>query len=232
MPVRFFAVGEYGDRSERPHYHAALFNFPTCVRGRTLRLPGATRPEWDLCCPQCRLVGRAWQKGDIDLGNLEPHSAQYVAGYVTKKMTGVHDERLLGRYPEFARMSLRPGVGHGILPRIAAVLVEHNIPVSSIDVPSVLRHGTKMMPLGRYLRRKLRLLIGKDERCPDEVLQALQEEMQKLYALAPGVSEAIAPGGAASQFRKEVIKNAIIDANMGLKWSSEAKEKIANRRKL
>lgn len=179
------------------------------------------------------MVQRAWSIdgksiGDVDLGILEAHSAQYVAGYVTKKMTGKTDDRLKGRYPEFARMSLRPGIGHGVLQHVAAVLVAHGYTEDMVDVPTVLRHGKKMMPLGRYLRRKLRVFLGRGEKCPDEVVQALQEEMRAVLTSLPDISTG-APG---ARYRKELVKNAIIDANMGLRWSTEAKHRLEKRRSL
>lgn len=175
------------------------------------------------------MVQRAWSVsgepiGDVDLGILEAHSAQYVAGYVTKKMTGKHDERLRGRYPEFARMSLRPGIGHGVLQQVADVLLTHGYQIE--DVPVALSHGGKQQPLGRYLRRKLRVMMGRDEKCPPEILAAIQEEMYGVLGSLPDM----APGSVGSKYKKEIIKNAIIDANMGLKWSTEAKEKIRYRR--
>lgn len=226
-PVRFYAVGEYGDRSWRPHYHLALFNFHTCLRGRTQRRPYKTRPEWRDCCPQCRLVGNVWGKGDVDLGTLEPTSAQYVAGYVTKKMTTPADERLLGRYPEFARMSLRPGVGFGILGPLAGTLAQYGLHNMLPDVPATLRHGKKEMPLGRYLRRKLRIELGRDERCPDEILAALQAEMHPLLQAA---TEATSHPTMA-KYRKEVLRNLIIDANIGVSWKVESDEDLVKRKR-
>lgn len=226
-PIRFYAVGEYGEKSWRPHYHIALFNFHTCTRSRTLRRPYKTRPEWFDCCPVCRLVGKTWGKGDVDLGTLEPSSAQYVAGYITKKMTGANDPRLDGRYPEFARMSLRPGVGFGILDRVAAVLSENGLNSMLPDVPAVLRHGKKQMPLGRYLRRKLRVKLDREEKCPDAVLATLQAEMQPLLSIAQEATS----HPTMAKFRKEVIRNLIIDANIGVSWKIEADE-LRNKRRI
>lgn len=222
-------MGEYGDRTWRPHYHVALFNFPACRRGRTIREGFSSRPMWHRCCDACQMVGNAWGEGDVDLGRLEADSAQYVAGYVTKKLTKVDDERLAGRYPEFARMSLRPGIGAAYLERVEEAIRRYgNLDERLVDVPETLRHGKKMMPLGRYLRRKLRVRLGREEKCPDEVLAALQEEVRPLYEMA---SQATSHPTMA-KFRKEYLRNLIIDQSVGVKWQVEGSEARRKGRKL
>lgn len=138
LSVRYFLVGEYGDESQRPHYHACLFG---------------VGPSF------ADVVQTTWKKGHIMLGTLTHDSAQYVAGYVTKKMTSKADPRLNGREPEFARMSLKPGIGATAMEDLADVLTtKHGCElITNIgDVPMSLQHGNKSLPLGRYLRRKLR----------------------------------------------------------------------------
>ena len=103
MRVRFYAVGEYGDETLRPHFHVALFGYPTCRFGNSIYSDRRLN-----CCPQCDTVRDTWRHGSVLLGTLEDNSAQYIAGYVTKKLTSKDDYRLKGRYPEFARMSLHP----------------------------------------------------------------------------------------------------------------------------
>lgn len=196
--MRFYAVGEYGNDSERPHYHVALFNFGTCVRGRTRRRAGSGRPVWRGCCVQCELVGDAWSFGDVDLGILEVSSAQYVAGYVTKKMTAPDDRRLYGRHPEFARMSNRPGIGLSAMWELADAWMKFDLEESQADVPVSLRHGSRELPLGRYLRRKLRTMVGRDEKTPQAVLDAMADEMQPLRQAAFDASRS---------FKKEVLKS-------------------------
>lgn len=183
--IRFFAAGEYGDETWRPHYHLALFGYPTCVRGRTLRQPSTKgRALWEKCCASCELVGKTWGLGDVDLGILETSSAQYVCGYVTKKMTMRQDTRLLGREPEFARMSNRPGIGHDFLHEVASTYLQFNLENSQSDVPVTLRHGKRLLPLGRYMRKKLRGLIGHDEKAPQEILDQSSMELSRLRQAA------------------------------------------------
>ena len=96
-------------------------------------------------------------------------------------MTSKDDPRLDGRHPEFGRMSLRPGIGVNSLHEVASTLMEFNLDKMQDDVPSSLRHGNKVFPLGRYLRRKLRVMLGKPENTPHEISQAIQKELRALY---------------------------------------------------
>lgn len=177
---RFYGVGEYGPTTQRPHYHVAYFNFPTCVRGRTRRLPGSDRPVWRGCCSICEMVGETWGFGNIDLGMLETDSAKYVAQYCTKKLTRRSDPRLDGREPEFGRMSNRPGIGAPALWELASEILRLDLHTREGDVPVTLRHGSKQLPLGRYLRRKLRAFIGQEENTPEKILALIDQEMSLL----------------------------------------------------
>lgn len=126
-------------------------------------------------------------------------------------------------------MSLRPGIGAGYLERVEAVIRQHgNLNDRLLDVPETLRHGRKEMPLGRYLRRKLRVRLGRDEKCPEEVLAALQEEVRPLYEMA----SAATAHPTMAKFRKEYLRNLLIDQNLGVKWQAEGKEARRKRRSL
>lgn len=160
---RYYAVGEYGDSSERPHYHLAVFGL-----GRE------AGPD----------VQDTWGKGFTYTGDLTLASAQYVAGYVTKKMTDTNDERLCGRYPEFARMSLRPGIGYAAVSRIAEAL-QNKYGWDEInrtgDVPQMLKHAGRSLPLGRFMREKLRDALGHE--FISEPIGVAIEKTAKLQAL-------------------------------------------------
>lgn len=154
---RYYAVGEYGDQSMRPHYHVALFGMATCLRpsGRS-----------DCNCRACVPISEAWGRGLIKNLPLEIGSARYIARYTIKKMTRTDDPRLGNRHPEFTRQSLKPGIGYGVLDKVADTIVRYNLLSPQGDVPVTLRHGTQEYPLGRYLRSKLRVLFGRDHRSP------------------------------------------------------------------
>lgn len=211
VALRYFFVGEYGDQTWRPHYHAALFGL------------GLVAEE---------IVRDTWGKGHIMLGDLTVHSAQYIAGYVTKKMTSKDDERLLGRHPEFSRMSLRPGIGALAVEDIAAaVRSEHGqFSMENGDVPRSLRHGSKRLPLSRYLRRKLREELeihdeyGEVGKAPLSAKEAYKAELRKVlvdqeprYADDP----------------RSVYPNAeiLVKANLGKIRNIESRAKIFNKRR-
>lgn len=207
--VRFYLVGEYGDISNRPHYHAAIFG---------------------LSYLQSEVVQSSWDYGFVHCGDLTLDSAQYIAGYVTKKMTNRNDpyvtEKLQGRHPEFARMSLRPGIGAPAVPDICDSLTSehgHHILEANEDVPSVLQHGKKKLPLGRYLKSKLREQYGfASKDTPPQVLQKFREEMHQLFEDSLK-SKAIK----ASQS----FKNYLIDINKQKVLNMETKTKIHTPRK-
>lgn len=165
LPLRYFGVGEYGDHTQRPHYHLALFGLG---------------PDSTDC------VRKSWGMGHVYLGTLSYDSAAYVAGYVTKKMTAHDDPRLHGRYPEFARMSKRPGIGAHSIPDIAKALQSEagwTAIEGSGDVPTSLRHGNKSYPLGPYLRRLLREAMNfENNKQPMEASLAQQKELQDLLS--------------------------------------------------
>lgn len=188
--LRFFGVGEYGEKYARPHYHLALFNFPQCIRGQTGL--GQLKPNWKNCCSVCQLVGDTWGYGNVFLGTLETDSAQYVAGYVTKKMTRRDHPWLQGREPEFSRMSNRPGIAADFMWDAASAHLQFNLEHREADVPVSLRHGGRQLPLGRYLRKKYRTYIGKDEKTPQVVLDQLAEELRPLQEAAFNASKPFA----------------------------------------
>lgn len=113
--IRFFVCGEYGEQGHRPHFHAALFNFDFLDK-RECGSHLYSSPTLD----------SLWGKGLAVIGELTPQTAAYIAGYVTKKVSGsgvtkphsvIWTDEDTGeiseveRRAEFVRMSLRPGIG-------------------------------------------------------------------------------------------------------------------------
>jgi hypothetical protein len=119
------------------------------------------------------------------VGTLEEKSAAYIAGYVLKKMNTTSVDT--SRVAPFARMSLRPGIGADAVPDVASAVMQWKLEERE-DVPIGLRHGASVMPLGRYLRRTLRLQCGLDENCPEEVIEALRTGLLPVFDYASATS--------------------------------------------
>lgn len=65
--LRYFAVGEYGSITLRPHYHAIMFNLPFSLR-HTLELAA--------------YLEKIWQKGFVQVGTVTSASINYVLKYI------------------------------------------------------------------------------------------------------------------------------------------------------
>lgn len=113
---RFFACGEYGDVGGRPHYHALLFDFP-CGDRSYWRKSATGFPLY-----RSRGLEQVWGLGHVEVGDVTFESAAYVARYAMKKQSGkdagkvreildVCTGEIITRAHEFARMSLKPGIG-------------------------------------------------------------------------------------------------------------------------
>lgn len=77
--MRYYAVGEYGDESLRPHYHACIFGHAFTHNRKLLR----TEPNLLWTQPELEAI---WGKGNVSVGALTFETAQYTASYVLKKL--------------------------------------------------------------------------------------------------------------------------------------------------
>lgn len=107
--IRYYAVGEYGDVTSRPHYHLLLFGY----RFADLRVHKETETG---CLYSSDQLDSLWGLGSCLLGDLTFESAAYVARYSVKKLTGLAGQaeyQRRGIEPPYAVMSRRPGIGGG-----------------------------------------------------------------------------------------------------------------------
>jgi len=174
--LRFYAVGEYGGQSLRPHYHLIAYGWPGCQRGQTTKTYNDDQP----CCSSCQMLVETWGKGQVFQGTFTEQSAAYVAAYSCKKITGSMQGLYNGREPEFSRMSLKPGIGYNSMEAVATSLQTYNNLEHHHDVPTMLQHGTKQRPLGSYLRKRIKTLLGKPTHASEETMETLSFEMRTL----------------------------------------------------
>lgn len=176
--IRYFLVGEYGEQTQRPHYHAAIFGLDPLIGGGDDGCSG--------------IVHNTWGMGHTYVGDLTPQSAQYICGYTTKKLTNKNDlyvQKILnGRHPEFARMSnggktKQGGIGAPAMKDVAGPYEEwiNYETFRSGTFPAILRHGNKKMPLGRYLRQILRQELGYGRATTDEEKISFANKMRSMF---------------------------------------------------
>lgn len=127
--IRFFAAGEYGGSTYRPHYHAILFGlhlddlelYKPSKDGFNYYTSKKFQKVWDSSCFSGRLVYNECEgsttplatRGFAVVANVSWDTCAYVARYVTKKLVGF-DGEFYARHnlePPFSLMSRKPGIG-------------------------------------------------------------------------------------------------------------------------
>lgn len=151
--IKYYAVGEYGERSARAHYHVILFGLGGSDRDRVL-------------------LERAWPFGIVDIGRVEPASVRYVTGYVMKAPLGrlrLHAERTQA-YPPFSVMSQGLGAKQGEARR-------HTITTQGVirtndgrGVPPPRYYINRLDPIGKQA-----FLVARRQRGLDQALSALDD---------------------------------------------------------
>lgn len=108
--IRFFACGEYGGQTKRPHYHIAIMNMPM-VQDELEQIGNNKNGD---ALYKAERISNIWNKGFVTIGELNWQSAAYVARYITKKQIGKEADiwyKSQGIEKEFVRMSRNPGIG-------------------------------------------------------------------------------------------------------------------------
>lgn len=144
VKIRYHYVGEYGDKSGRPHYHLIIYGLNPiqaeyeCLRAWSV-LDENIDSELSITQKQRKygysdhhrkmLIGRR-PLGRVKVGDSNgDQTTEYVLGYCLKSETNETDWRRKHpgdtRHPEFARMSRNPGIGHEGAKAIAAHLARN-----------------------------------------------------------------------------------------------------------
>lgn len=167
IQLRYLMCGEYGDRTQRPHYHAILFGCD--FADRTRHSKGAKGDQIWIS----KDLDRIWGLGQCYIGSVTPESCGYVSRYIMKKVTGEkaneHYARVnpvTGEYyllqPEYINMSLKPGIGANYYDQFKTDLYPSDTVVSK----------GKQMPVPKYYDRQL-------EKENPQLLEKLKEKRQK-----------------------------------------------------
>ena len=108
--IRYFAVGEYGSKTHRPHYHILIFGWrPSDLRIHQYKIKEDGTPYYIYRSSQ---IEKLWTSGFSTVMNVDYGVAKYCARYVTKKFarighTPTEEDKII--CPEFTLQSVRNG---------------------------------------------------------------------------------------------------------------------------
>lgn len=153
--VRFYMCGEYGPLNQRPHYHACMFN----ADFRADRVPSGKSASGQLFYTS-PLLERLWGHGIVSVQDLTPETASYCARYIMKKALGetaktayssVDDDGvIIQRRPEYAAMSLKPGIGAGWFKKYMRDVFPHDFVVQDGQERQVPKYYDKLVKRAKF----------------------------------------------------------------------------------
>lgn len=162
--IKYFLAAEYGEKTQRPHYHAIIFGL-TPKDAKFQKNQNGHKyftSEW---------LTKKWGQGFVNFSSCEPGAYGYVSQYVNKKAIGKKEEIKKikeGREPEFRLMS--EGIGK-------KWLMEHLEEIQKTD-DIILAGGRHTRP-PRYYER----LIDKkalEEKDVEQIFKAHSEELKAI----------------------------------------------------
>lgn len=149
--LRYYAAGEYGEQTDRPHYHLIVFGLPVSVAETA--------------------VPSLWPYGFVSCAAVDDGLCRYVCKYIVKNINWTKGGT---RIMPFARMSRGRERGQGIggpAMEVVAKTIKEKMPIGESPLPIIrqLCYGKSSLPLGRYLTDILCeiLHIGEDRRSLD-----------------------------------------------------------------
>jgi hypothetical protein len=191
--IKYLLVGEYGDKSLRPHFHLVVFGIPLTILNGNFSInpgplhlssvPGSNRLY------SC-VVSDLWPYGFNMVGPAGEQCMRYVSGYVQKKQyrdSGVKAYDDTGRIPPFLRVS--QGMGKDWCLANADSLRQ------SLCIP----FGRFRLPIPRYFR-KLLGIEAKDyiDSLADSYLESFDLFMKERFVTSLSSSELLALTDSAS----------------------------------
>lgn len=152
-PIKYYAVGEYGRKRKRPHYHLIIFNLSPLMLSHPYFLT------------------KIWGKGIVDIGSVTNASTAYTAGYIMSgswKPEQDDDDR----EPQFSTMSKNLGLSY-----LSEAKIKYH--KQRMDSSARMPDGWKI-PLPRYYRDKI--FNRKEREILNEASAKAQElNFQKLF---------------------------------------------------
>lgn len=180
--IKFYASGEYGGLTRRPHYHMIMFNLPIKLEDLKIYKVKNGHILWN-----CDILTKIWDKGFVGLAEVNWDTCAYTARYVMKKLKGkIEDEKYYenGMVPEFVRMSRRPGIG-------IDYFKEHMQEMYKNDEIILAGHAEKIQPVKppKYYDRMFKDLEPKKMDEIKAIRKRIAEESTKMKNLNTDLTE-------------------------------------------
>lgn len=159
--IKYFACGEYGSHTLRPHYHAILFGLPLS-------------DGLDFINVWSKRLFETWQNGFVSVAPLNGSRIGYCTKYILKGDLTRKKYQELGIVPPFMVCSRRPSIGLSYLEEIDI----HRL----LDGNCKLRKATQSVFIPEYYRRKLPDYVQKELKLLIKSYQLRNQfDLQKYY---------------------------------------------------
>lgn len=159
--IKYYAVGEYGAQTFRPHYHAIIFN---------------VHDSDD--------IRHSWPHGFVDIGTVTDASIHYTLKYIQKSVINPIRDELDDRHPEKALMSKGLGIDF-LTPQMVRHLRNHPAkPVTmrgnhNVGLPRYYRD--KIFSTTHKLQRAKELKPFLDKRLERSADPLFRQRVEKMY---------------------------------------------------
>lgn len=175
-PIRYFACGEYGTQTKRPHYHIGIFNWiPDDLKPLTENKYG------DILFTS-KEISKLWEnKGFVTVGAMTYESASYIARYTLKK---IHENKEIykdtGQEKEFVETSRRGGIGiNGFTNEKEFEKIKNNMCVITKN-----KQGIKFKKIPQFIKNKWKEqdrleYFEKTDKEREKTEKAIKEKMAK-----------------------------------------------------
>ena len=199
--IRYYACGEYGEKSERPHFHLIIFGYD--FPDKFLWQRAKTGEQYY----RSKLLEKIWDQGQSIIGDVTYQSAAYTARYVMKKKFGntefkddaykrinLDTGEIYQLTPEFNTMSLKPAIGKAWFDQYHSDLYPHDYAVQDAKKHKIPRYYDKLLQLqdpelAATLKeqRTKRAELKQDDNTPDRLLIKEKVLLSKICKLIRNV---------------------------------------------
>lgn len=144
--IRYFACGEYGGVTHRPHYHAIIFGH---LWPDVERIGRGSNGDYLYTSKRCEQL---WGFGNVVIGEASPRSMGYVARYSAKVYEDTDWQPPEGWRKPYVVMSRNPGIGYKAFERF----------LENWKSDCIINASKSRFSLPRYYLEKLKLTSPDD----------------------------------------------------------------------